>query len=231
MSYAIGQFRRDMLSVNNYLTPQTYSILPFTVQADSYLQISFTDFTVSLSGGNFQYEKNYYVKLGFKRTNYEQTIYISLRNDNNTNVQQLQTITIPPLDYSINKTVIVELVFSPNATYNEILLTLQRTTYDTTVSNEYHTNGRLIEIDEDETEINEFYNVLNAIGITTPLRKIGIQGPSGLLMCINGEGIRIGPSGIYEIKNEYKINSIGFVVKQSDETSDGRDYFILDYQY
>ena len=38
--------------------------------------------------------------------------------------------------------------------------------------------------------------------------KIGIQGTPGTLMCINGEGIRIGPSGIYEIKNGYKINNL-----------------------
>jgi hypothetical protein len=52
-----------------------------------------------------------------------------------------------------------------------------------------------------------------------------------MLMCINGEDIRIGPNGIYEINNGYKITFIGFVVQQSDQTPDKRDYFILDYQY
>jgi len=34
-------------------------------------------------------------------------------------------------------------------------------------------------------------------------------------MCINGEPIRIGPSGIYEIRNGYKVNFLGFVPGKS----------------
>jgi len=46
------------------------------------------------------------------------------------------------------------------------------------------------------------------------LTKIGIQGPPSMLMCINGEEIRIGKSGIYEINNDIiKITSISFVPK------------------
>jgi len=59
-----------------------------------------------------------------------------------------------------------------------------------------------------------------------------------MLMCINGEPIRIGPSGIYEIRNGYKIYFLGFIIKNYDEIIDGngvsqirRDSFIVDYQY
>jgi len=46
------------------------------------------------------------------------------------------------------------------------------------------------------------------------LTKIGIQGPPSMLMCINGEEIRIGKSGIYEINNDIiKITSVSFVPK------------------
>ena len=52
-----------------------------------------------------------------------------------------------------------------------------------------------------------------------------------MLMCINGEGIRIGPSRIYEIRNGYKINFLGVVIRNSSNTSGslGRDSFIIDY--
>jgi hypothetical protein len=64
------------------------------------------------------------------------------------------------------------------------------------------------------------------------LTKIGIQGPPGMLMCINGEPIRIGPSGIYEIKNGYKINFLSFIRKESYENGAQQlDSFIVDYQY
>ncbi len=80
--------------------------------------------------------------------------------------------------------------------------------------------------------------VNNGIKINVPetLTKIGIQGPPGLLMCINGEAIRIGPSGIYEINNGYKVTFLGFIVRESRQRKDrdgvpDYDYFIMDYQY
>jgi len=66
----------------------------------------------------------------------------------------------------------------------------------------------------------------------TYLTKIGIQGPPSLLMCINGEQIRIGKSGIYEINNDIiKITSISFAPKQATLTSNEVDYFIMDFEY
>jgi hypothetical protein len=50
-------------------------------------------------------------------------------------------------------------------------------------------------------------------------------------MCINGEQIRIGRTGIYEINNGLTIQSIGFILKESTFYSDGLDYFIMDFQY
>ena len=46
-------------------------------------------------------------------------------------------------------------------------------------------------------------------------------------MCINGEEIRIGRTGIYELNNGITVQYIGFIVKESDFTQDGKDYFII----
>ena len=231
MSYRIGQFRRDMLSSSRYLNNISYELVPMTIDTDSSLGTAFTDFALRLSTG-LQYNNSYYIRLGFRRLETQQTVIVSLRNQSqtNTNSQTLENFKIPAADNSINQTVIVELAFSPNAAYDLVMLTLQRTAYDYTVQNEYGTSGRVLDIDSDEIVMAEVYNVLNTLGVNT-LNKVGIQGPPGLLMCINGQDIRVGPSGIYEIKNDYKITSIGFVVRESDQTPDGRDYFILDYQY
>ena len=70
-------------------------------------------------------------------------------------------------------------------------------------------------------------NVIKQISASSSfyLTKIGIQGPPSLLMCINGEQIRIGKSGIYEINNEnVKISFVGFIPNQLD-------YFIMDFEY
>ena len=61
-------------------------------------------------------------------------------------------------------------------------------------------------------------------------------------MCINGQGIRIGPSGIYEIKDGYKINFLSVLPKTSYQivsSNSGNQYtasytsdvFVIDYQY
>lgn len=236
MSYTIGQFRRDMINnVSDYLIDLSYSIVPVTISTDVIDDTRFTNFAIQLTN-QLQYGNSYYVKIGFKRLDTIQSIAISLQNTSQANddVQYLNTIVIPAQDETNNKTVIVELAFSPNASYDQIMLTLQRTAYDYTITNQYNTSGRVLDINTDEgiTVVAQFFNVVSILGTNNkPLRKIGVQGPPGLLMCINGEDIRIGPSGIYEIKSDYKINSIGFVVRESDQTLDRRDYFILDYQY
>ena len=58
------------------------------------------------------------------------------------------------------------------------------------------------------------------------LKRIGVQGTPGLLMCINGEQIQIGKSGIFEINIDYIVSYFGVVIeKDSDKV------FLLDYQY
>ena len=45
-------------------------------------------------------------------------------------------------------------------------------------------------------------------------------------MCINGEEIKVGRFGIYEMIKNIKVEYIGFIIKQNDDT-----FFIMDYQY
>lgn len=78
--------------------------------------------------------------------------------------------------------------------------------------------------DDIEIEIYSILNVLNNLNGVTTLNKIGIQAKPNQLVCINGEPIRIGKSGLYELNNlNIEINFIGFI--------DIGNNFILDYQY
>lgn len=63
------------------------------------------------------------------------------------------------------------------------------------------------------------------------ISRIGVWGPSGLLMSINGEPIRVGPSGYYELKN-FDITSFGvFVPDEEDAANLYQNNFTVDYQY
>ena len=89
------------------------------------------------------------------------------------------------------------------------------------------TYGRICNIYIDR--LDEVYNVINYLNPLinkSSLLQIGVQSAPGLLMCINGEEIKVGRSGLYEILNGYKISFIGFIVEPDDNK-----YFILDYQY
>ena len=88
--------------------------------------------------------------------------------------------------------------------------------------------GRIpvIEIEKFTEILNVIESISGSIDNKTALKQIGIQSRPGLLMSINGEGIKVGRSGIYEINNGVMISSIGFVLDKNDNT-----YFIMDYQY
>lgn len=115
-----------------------------------------------------------------------------------------------------------EFVVTPDSDYSTIVLQIGSESYDT----------QAIVIDSEKTFIVPIKNVIDDFTVDSII-KMGIQGPPGLLICINGQGIRIGPSGMYEIKEEnYNIVFIGFAIeKHKENVYDGRNYFILDYQY
>lgn len=206
----------------------------------------FRDWVISLSGGNtFQYENNYYVKLKIKNqkekiqnndgtqsyiNETQRTFTISLRNDTTGTEQFLKSITLPVEEEA--KVANIELIFTPNITFSKIIIRMDRNAIDfglSYIENNITYTGRKFILGENEENNSEDFKIYSIINkkpeSVKSFNKIGVQGPPGLLMCINGQEIRVGPSGIYETRNGYKINFIGFIVK------DNRDNFILDYQY
>jgi len=101
------------------------------------------------------------------------------------------------------------------------------------MENDDGTYGRIMEV-----TIISFTRLVDVVGFLKSsypdlsyLTKIGVQGPPSLLMSINGEQIRVGRNGIYEINNGINITSISFVPKTSTASSDGLEYFIMDFEY
>jgi hypothetical protein len=120
---------------------------------------------------------------------------------------------------------VFDLIFTPNSeVYNKLVFELTRTAID------YREESRFMEV-----EVLEFYTVNNIISDylnVAQLKKIGIQGPPGLMFVLDGEEIKLGRTGIYELCNdEIQINYLGFVINESTQTQDGKDFFILDYRY
>lgn len=234
MSYKFGQFRKSQLS--SYLTPLEYTLRNLRVQSSLSEGVVFIDKCIDLNDDNMlqalvngNKQKSYYLRFKIFKQLTPQKITIRLVNTTKTtdNVQTVETIEIDAgseSDYSS-----FELILSPNDnhTYNQVYFELNRELIDYNTLNEDGTYGRKIVISIDRFD--EIYDVIDylqtSIDNKHTLKQIGIQGPPGLLMSINGEAIKIGRSGLYEINNGINTSFIGFIVEGDEK------YFILDYQY
>lgn len=228
--FSIGQMRRNQFT--NYQTNMQYT---FDKLLNDNTAINFYDPCIFLSGGNIvSFLYSYYLKFEVKQmSNSPQDFILKLKNSENK-IESTQTIRIYQVKQGIGST-IFEIIFNPNSNYNEIVFELSRMAIDYNIQNDDNSSGRKMEI-----KILNFTRVNNVIsnylatayhGLTT-LKKIGIQGPPRMLFCLDGEEIRIGRSGVYELYHDaIEISYLGFVIKDSLFTQDGKDFFILDFKY
>ena len=225
--YNFGQFRKTQL--NSYMTNIDYTIEDLETQSLTSDEMIFLDKKI-IPQNNLMPEENnqmksYYLRLKIYKMLSIQKITLKLINTNKTedNEQFLDEIEIPAGNK--NEFFIYETVVTTNDIYNEIHLILSRTIEDYNIHDINNYYGRKMNIEVEK--LTDVYNVINSISGVTSLKQIGIQSKPGLLMSIQGEGIHVGRSGIYEINNGYTIDYIGFIIEDEDDNT----YFVLDYQY
>ena len=117
--------------------------------------------------------------------------------------------------------------------FNSILLELNRSSYDDDIQWKDGTktyNGLHLNPNDIDVTCYQIINMLDnsTFGTNNPkitsFNNIGVWSHPDAIMAINGEEIRIGQSGYYEL-NDFNITNFGMVVE------DARDKFSLDYQY
>ena len=177
---------------------------------------------------------SYYLRFEVaQRADLPQDFIVKLKSDEVSvdNVQEVRRLSVKK---GTGRTTF-ELIFNPNSTYNQIVFELERLADDFYLSNGDGKSGRIMNVNilsfERITNVITGYLSQHYSGLTS-LKKIGIQGPPGMMFVIDGEEIKIGRSGIYELYNDnINITYIGFIVKNSSFTQDGKDYFIMDFKY
>ena len=243
MSYQIGQFRRpQMLSYYNEIGEEyiTQELKQTSVQYGDTQSLVFQNPCITLSNRGILTSQNfYYLRFKVKRRNDSiQRFYLKLQNSDDSGIQdqqQQQIIDEFKVEQGEGYTYF-ETILAPNTTYDQIVWQLRRTILDYSIQEDANGNiriGRIMQIG-----IESYAQIKNVIDFLQQnytnlkgLAKIGVQGPPSLLMCINGEQIRIGKSGIYELNNGIAVSFIGFIPKESTTSSDGLDYFIMDFEY
>lgn len=123
---------------------------------------------------------------------------------------------------------VFELVFRPvEDNFTGILLQMVRTPEDMNIQRGDGTFGRRVELENVEYTIYELTNQVDNINKDGTLSRIGIWSHPGLMMSINGEEIKVGPSGYYELDDVIDIESIGIVAPDGDWSNN----WTLDYEY
>lgn len=212
--YNIGQFRSSQIST--YSNPIATTAGQQATDPITTSDIVFYNRCHNLSG-TMDHLNCYYLRFGVKQQDSEQTFYLKIRNTAKTedNEQLIETYRVG----IGNEISVFQVIISPNDVYNQILWQLQR------IPQDYQTGGREVEITVYKFE--QLIDILKTkYSSIESFSKIGIQGPPSLLMCINRQQIRLGRTGIYEINNGIKINSICFM-----PASENEDYFIMDFEY
>lgn len=131
---------------------------------------------------------NYYFHAKVKRMDTVQTFNIKLINsDFLDKTQKIKKFIVQ--EGSENDWVDCEFIFTPAADFDTILFELVR---DNDTS-----GGRTPVILYEELSI-----INNILDPGLEAVKIGVQSQPGLMMCINGQEIRVGRSGIYELRNQ-----------------------------
>ena len=158
---------------------------------------------------------------------YDNDFQLQFKNDIllNHTWEEGQTTNIKYFDFVFSNKVSGE-------NFNSILLELNRNSYDDDIQwtdssgNTY--NGLHLNLEDIDVKCYQIINMLKNSTFGTnninSFDNIGVWSHPGAIMSINGEEIRVGQSGYYEL-NDFNITNFGMVVE------DARDKFSLDYQY
>lgn len=252
--YKIGQLRRNDIEIGNYATNISYEQKNQSKESDvgGGIFLNFSDVLLDLGLNRIDSEKVYYLEFKVKHLSSVQDFSIILRNSEISETEAVQKIRTfkTPVDSDIgdnnDEYTSYELIFRPNSNYNQLWFELTRNSNDFISQNPGSENqteitGRVMKIDIvkfqvlknvlTELKVSKGYDDLNIV------KKLGIQSAPGFLFTLDGEEIRVGRSGIYELNHEdIQVQYIGFVIKKSLFTQGGNeiereDFFIMDFKY
>lgn len=226
MSYNIGQFRRNQLSSYEdkiQITREnngSVGVQIITIQTQEGLPLKDTALVLknSLKKG-----ENYYFSFYTSADRSDPGAFIVYLYDSKNEVAQ------PIKRFDVGAGTFCEMVFTPNdINYNKLVFKKVTKSSD---SDRVYIN----EVREGTVYLNiELWQLKNIIPLldVSYIKKLGVQGPPGLMFSMNGEEIHIGKSGIYEVSG-LNINTLSFVIKNRSPIpyEDGKDYFIMDYLY
>lgn len=230
MAYKFGQFRKEQYTYSNYvkqLDKNDYTLTSIETKAETFSGITFSDISVKRAFSSA--DGSLLIRIAVARFNRETTVTVKLAKENvsplaTTNVQTVASLVVPAAVTAEERSVPVmfDIMITPSDSYAQLIFAIDRDGQDFTETPRAWIPSQSFMIESFGT----ISNIIPSLDIENKgrLKQIGVQSRPGLEMCINGEMIRVGRSGIYEINHGVDITFIGFI-------PDEEDHFLMDYQY
>lgn len=226
MAHTITQLMAD--ANKNYLVnPSTKIIQISDFMTDLYSGV--LQFNDKLLAAPLKKGERYYIQIKLKCKDVAQYVMFYLTDVKAEDRQMIGQYTISKKsNMSIlneqDEYALFSFIVTPFSDYQYILVQLER--------NKTNIINQSLEV---EVIAYNYLKIDNLLDAGQQVVKIGIQGPPGLLMCINQQGIRIGPSGIYEIKNsQINIQFFGIPITRAqlvDSKGGLKTFFLVDIEY
>lgn len=230
MAYKFGQFRKEQYSYSNYvkqISKNDYTLTSIDSKAEGFVGITFQDIVIKRSFSTA--DGSLFLRFACTRFNRETGITVKLTKSSasaltTTNSQTIANIIVPAAVSSedLSTPMVFDIIITPNENYGQLVFSIDRDSQDFLAAPRKWTAAQNFMIQSFGT----ISNIIPSLDIENlgRLKQIGIQSRPGLEMCINGEMIRVGRSGIYEMNYGIDITFIGFMPNEND-------HFLMDYQY
>lgn len=273
MSFYIKQYRSN----NNYWSEFTknndYEIDTIQTKVAYFVENQYTDTTINMINDSvLEAGEKYFLSVDIERigagtintgnqetgnTEKEITIKLLAEDENgnsifNTKNQYIETIILPKQESGEKeqiKTSSFNFIITPNANYQRIAFILKR---DLTNINDIKLSANIT--------VKKFVKLQNLIGdvikvYDSNITQMGVHAKPGTLMCINGEPVRIGKRGVFELNSVFKLqqhqspngsqdsttnnaqNSDGVgiyflnIINLKENGENSTDYYTIDYRY
>lgn len=235
MSFYIQQYRNASNHWSEFAKNKDYTIGTIQTQVAYFAENKYTDTTIDITNSILKGEK-YFLSVEIERIgagtestgnsetgNTEKTIDIRLLKTDSTIIdaknQYIDTIILPKVEKGDKgqkiTTSIFNFIITPNDTYQRIAFILIN-------RNLYNINDIKLSANINVKKFVKLKNLIgdgiNVSGSNINITQIGIHARPGTLMCINGEPIKIGKRGVFELNSTFRLQQQSSSNSSKDST-------------
>lgn len=234
MSFYIQQYRNASNHWSEFAKDKDYTIGTIKTPVAYFAENKYTDTTIDITNSFLKGEK-YFLSVEIERIgagtestgnpetgNTEKEITIKLLKTNSkiidTENQYIDTIILPKVEKGDKgqkiTTSIFNFIITPNDTYKRIAFILNRDLYNI---NDIKLSAN-INVKKFVKLKNLIGDGINVSGSNINITQIGIHARPGTLMCINGEPIKIGKRGVFELNSTFRLQQQSSSNSSKDST-------------